>query len=119
MAHLAHQQGAQRLAFVSSLGASERGNFYLKTKAQVESGLRELGFTALHLLRPSILLGERNEKRALEKLSIEALSRMGFLFKGFLSKYKPIHAKTVAKFMLYCLNTEKEGVYIYESNQIL
>jgi uncharacterized protein YbjT (DUF2867 family) len=119
LAHLAHRQGAKKLAFVSSLGASIRGNFYLKTKAEAELGLRELGYQSLHILRPSVLLGERNEKRTLEKLSIDILSKTGFLFKGFLSKYKPIHAKTVARFMVYYLNTKKDGVYVHESNQII
>ena len=119
LAHLAHRQGAEKLAFVSSLGASDKGNFYLKTKSEAEAGLRQLGYKTLHLLRPSILLGERTEKRTLEKLSIDILSKTGFLFKGFLSKYKPIHAKTVARFMVNCLKAKKDGAYVHESNQII
>jgi uncharacterized protein YbjT (DUF2867 family) len=119
LSHLAHCAGARRLAFISSIGASETGSFYLKTKALAESGLIELGFEGLHLIRPSLLLGDRKEKRMLEKLSIDIFSKTSFLFKGFLSRWKPVHAQDVARFMVTCLTQKKDGNFIHESNTII
>ena len=119
LAHLAHSAGARRLAFVSSMGASKRGSFYLKTKAKVEAGLTELGFQALHLVRPSLLLGERKENRVLEKFAINVFSKTSFLFRGFLLRYKPVYAKDLASFMIVCLTEKKDGNYVHESNVLV
>jgi len=44
VARLARQAGATRYALNSSMGASLRGNFYLRTKAQAETGIRAIGY---------------------------------------------------------------------------
>ena len=59
-ARIAKQNGINQYLIVSSLGANPKsGNFYLRTKGQVEDGLRELGFAATVVVEPSFLLGDR------------------------------------------------------------
>src|SRR5688572_11971644 len=55
--------GAEKLLVVTALGADAKsGIFYNRVKGEVEAHLRELGFRELHLLRPSLLLGPREER---------------------------------------------------------
>ena len=56
--------GAKRMMVVSSVGADPKASsFYLRVKGEMEEALSGLGFEALHIFRPSILLGQRPEVR--------------------------------------------------------
>ncbi|MBC7692788.1 MAG: NAD(P)H-binding protein [Methylotenera sp.] len=104
-AKIARTEGAQNFLFVSSVGADpQSGNFYLKTKGQLEESLRQLKFPETHCFRPSLLLGERTESQALEKLFIAVASSLAPLihtfFRGPLQKYQPVQATKVAQAMV-------------------
>ncbi len=52
------KQGARHFLLVSSLGASaESGVFYSRVKGELEDQLRSLGYRAVTIARPSLLLG--------------------------------------------------------------
>ncbi|HEX4619105.1 MAG TPA: NAD(P)H-binding protein, partial [Steroidobacteraceae bacterium] len=58
---------AQRFVVMSSVGADPRsGNFYLRTKGEMEAELEALGFPSLDILQPGVLLGLRREMRPRE-----------------------------------------------------
>jgi len=60
VARQARKHGATRLALTSSLGANPRSLFfYTRTKGELESELRKLGFPSLTFVRPSVLDGHR------------------------------------------------------------
>jgi nucleoside-diphosphate-sugar epimerase len=118
LSDLARKGGAKRMAFISSVGASEKGSFYLRTKAMTEKALTELGFDSLNLIRPSLLLGDRKEKRLLEQISAQIFKNTGFIFNGLFAKYRPVEASKVAKFMVKTLENSKKGTFILESNVI-
>lgn len=97
----AQRLGAQRLMLVSSIGAEAgSNNFYLQVKGEAEEGLAGLGFTAFHVLRPSLLLGPRRERRPGEKLASLTLPLVSPLLLGGLRRYRPIQADTVARAMI-------------------
>ena len=97
---LAVSVGAKRLALVSSVGADAGSmNFYLRTKGELEDVLAKLPLGALHILRPSLLLGERAESRPGEAIaSVLSRATRGLLV-GRLRKYRPIEADQVARAM--------------------
>jgi len=100
-ARAVRQKGVKQFHVVSSLGASAQSkNFYLQTKGRMEDELRALGFETLVIYRPSLLLGERQEKRPLEHLSTLAYQWMEPLYPRFLQTWKPIAAKGVAQVMV-------------------
>lgn len=114
-ARIAFSNGVPRWFLVSSVGADPRSpNFYLRVKGELEEALKKLGFRELHLFRPSLLLGERQESRPLEKTSIEVFGRLGFLFAGPLRKYRPVGAENVAQAMVQASQGDLPGVHVHE-----
>jgi uncharacterized protein YbjT (DUF2867 family) len=117
-AQKAKAAGIERFAVVSSIGADPKSkNFYLKTKGQVEEELKEVGFTRLVIVRPSLLLGKRNERRIAEDIGKILYNIFSFLFIGPLKKYKGIKDEDVAKAMI-ALVEQGQGTLIAESNTL-
>jgi len=118
-AAFALQNKVKQFLIISSLGAdTNSGNFYLKTKGEIQDFLKECNFESVSVLQPSLLLGERKEFRLGEKIGAFFMKTLSFLFLGNLKKYKPIEGKTVAKAMLVIGQTNNSGFKIYESDMI-
>ncbi|WP_026691650.1 oxidoreductase [Alteribacter aurantiacus] len=119
IARLAKDQGAKRFLTVSAIGADpESSFFYNKVKGRLEEALIMLKLPSLHILRPSLLLGSRNEFRPGEKAAEWIGKPLSFAFIGPLEKYKPVKGIDVATVMCALAQEESLGVHIYESNQI-
>ncbi|WP_106534075.1 oxidoreductase [Planomicrobium soli] len=119
LANMASVHGVQNFLIVSALGAdAESKVFYSKTKGELEEQLKKLELPALHIFRPSLLLGNRQEFRLGEKTAI-ALSPIFSLFlTGPLQKYKPVSARSVANAMYTIAQINQTGIYTYPSDQI-
>ncbi len=118
-AQIAKTNKVKNFLLISSIGAnSESGNYYIKTKGQLEDKIKELFFHATFIFRPSILKGIRNEFRLKEKISEIFLSIFSFLLLGKLKKYRPILATQVAKAMYKEAQKDLKGIYIFESDAI-
>lgn len=112
-AQLAKQQGATRMQVVSAVGADSRSPFfYNKVKGEMEETLQTMGFAALHIIRPSLLLGERSERRLAEDLSKPFSRALSPLLIGHLKRYQPVQAAEVAKKMLFICKQPSQGVKI-------
>jgi len=119
-AELAFHAGCKRMVYISSMGASKDAfSNYLKIKARTERALTDIGFETLHIIRPSILLGDRAEERKLESMVIRMMNSTSFIFNGPFLKYRPVQAHQVAKFMLACMAKKEKGVFIHESGEIV
>lgn len=100
-ARLAASAGAGSYHLISSLGADAASRvFYTRVKGMAEQGITRSGIPHVHLYRPSLLLGERSEKRFGESLAAGISRALPFVFKGPLRRYRPIPAATVAQAML-------------------
>lgn len=118
-AALALQNKVKQFLIISSLGADAKsGNFYLKTKGEIQDFLKDCNFESVSILQPSLLLGNRTEFRFGEKVGAFFMKTFSFLFLGNLKKYKPIESKTVAKALLKIAQTNNKGLKIYESDAI-
>jgi uncharacterized protein YbjT (DUF2867 family) len=105
--------GCRKYLLVSAVGANARSsNFYLRLKGETENAIVQYRFEAVHLFRPSILLGKRNEPRRGEALGKSVMNLFSFLLIGNLRKYRPIAAIDVAKSMLAAAKTDDKGVFI-------
>ena len=113
--------GCKQFLIVSSLGAdSSKRGFYLKLKGEVEEALiakmhPTVGFHSLSIFRPSLLLGDRKEKRLAEDIGQFFGKVLKFLMPG---KSKPIEGENVAKAMVAAAKLNKKGVEIYHYNEM-
>ena len=99
-ARAAKAAGAERLVIVSSVGANAASNnFYLRVKGETEQDLEALRLRSLDILQPSLLLGARSERRALELAAQIAGWVLGPLLMGRSASYRPIEASVVAAAM--------------------
>jgi uncharacterized protein YbjT (DUF2867 family) len=116
LAVAARRAGSQRFMLVSAVGSSVKSpSFYSRTKGRVEQDLRALGFDALHILRPSLLLGERAEARPMESFAQKLAPALGLLTRGALARYRPVTAAKVASAMIACAFSDGRGVLVHEA----
>lgn len=113
------QNGCTVAAVISSMGADISSSFlYTRTKGQLEEGLKEIGFQSLSILRPSIIEGERSEKRFGEKTALLVMKLFSPLLFGSLANYKPIKASEIAGALVNLTIEKKNGATIYLSETI-
>ena len=104
-AKVADKCHANSIHLVSALGASSNSaNFYSKTKGLIENAVSNLDIKKIRIYRPSLLIGERGKlgqsTRLGEEIFTVVYQKAKFLFTGFLRKYEPITAKSVAAAMI-------------------
>jgi uncharacterized protein YbjT (DUF2867 family) len=108
----ARKLGARHYLVMSSLGADPASrSFYTRVKGELEQSLREQGWPQLTLVRPSLLLGSRDEFRLGETLAAP-LSR---LLPG---RWRGIRAETVARALWQLARQPGEGVRVVESDEL-
>jgi uncharacterized protein YbjT (DUF2867 family) len=118
-AQLALGCGAQRLVVVSSLGANATSkNFYLRVKGEMEKALEGVGFRALDILQPSLLLGARRNPRLLEFGGQLAMQVLNPLLLGSWSRLRAIPAATVAAAMCGAALSGRGGTHRYTHDGI-
>jgi uncharacterized protein YbjT (DUF2867 family) len=116
LARLAWQHRAKQFLLVSAVGANPRARvFYNRVKGDVEEAVRKVAFDGVHIFRPSLLLGHRQERRPAEWLAMVAGHLLGVALVGPLARYRPIRARTVAKAMIRAATHAAKGVHVYES----
>ena len=114
------KQGAEQFLVISALGADKDSKvFYNRVKGEMEAALQELGYPCLRIIRPSLLLGPREEFRLGEKIGVMLAPILKLFMQGPLKKYRPVEAEKVGRFMVKIARDEPiVGVYVYESNLI-
>ena len=110
---------AVQLLVVSAMGADAHSRlYYNRVKGEMEDAVRQTPFRAVHLFRPSVLLGERDEQRPGERLSAVALQVLRPVLRGPLRRYRAIPAASVARAMLQAAGQDAAGIQVYASDQI-
>ena len=120
IARLAIERGAKRLSIVSSVGADPKSPFfYPRLKGEIDQEVARLPFEAVHIFRPSLLLGRRDESRLTEKLMQRAAPLYAWLCVGPWRRYRPIRAEAVAQAMVRAALSDEGGVQIHEFSRIM
>ncbi len=115
---IARNNGIPVLAVISSMGARAGSSiFYSKVKGEMEAALEQQHWPQLYIVRPSLLLGERNEKRMGEAVGEVIVGLLKPFLSGPLLKYRGITAATVAKAMI-SLVLKEAAPGIYESDTL-
>lgn len=112
VAELAHGNGARHFSLVSATGASaDSWFFYNRVKGEVEAAVSAVGIPSVTILRPSVLGGDREERRATETI--------GQLLLRFVpGRLRLVEAEDVARVMVRLARREEPGERIVESEEI-
>ncbi|MDZ7626050.1 MAG: NAD(P)H-binding protein [Ignavibacteriaceae bacterium] len=118
-AKAAAENGIKSYFLVSSSGANAKSKFfYMRIKGELEEKVKLLRFIKIRIFRPSLLVGEREEKRFGEKAAERLLKIVVPLF-PFLKNQRPIEGKKVAEAMIISANgSDKEKVKTFEPLEI-
>ena len=112
LAELTLANGARYFSLVSALGASTSSAFfYSQVKGELEDSLRAMGWPGLCLVRPSVITGERQESRPVERIS-EHLLRFAP------RAWRPVPAGQIAAAMVATAWRSPKGVTTIESRDI-
>ncbi|SFZ91614.1 Uncharacterized conserved protein YbjT, contains NAD(P)-binding and DUF2867 domains [Flaviramulus basaltis] len=118
-AKLSKENNIDTFLVISAMGANKNSSvFYNKTKGEMEHDVLQQNIKNTFVLRPSIIGGERNESRILEKIGLIAFKILQPLFIGKLQSYKIINAETIAQAMLNLANNKSNAEVIITSNEI-
>lgn len=118
-ANAASESGVKKYLLVSSMGAnSKSSNFYLQMKGSLDEKVQQLNFNHIFIFRPSILVGERSEKRFGESLGIKIAGTITKIIPA-LKKYRPIEASQVAEAMIKSANKNlADKIKVYQPEEI-
>lgn len=111
--------GSKRFLLISAVGADmDSSIFYSKIKGQVEKAIEALNFSGTYIFRPSLIMGERAERRVGEKIAMSIAKIIGPLLVGPFKKYQPVSALSIAKAMQHAAHHYDEGVHYISSDEI-
>lgn len=103
---------------VSALGADPGSKlFYNRTKGEMEQDVLKHEVPNTYIFQPSLIGGERKEKRIMEDVAKKAMKAGNYLLRGPLKKYRSIHPEAIAKAMIYVANNRYSATRI-ESKEI-
>ena len=106
------EMGAKHLIVISAIGADPKSSvFYNRVKGEMEQSLRAQNWPQLTIARPSLLIGERQEERPVEKIA-------GTLSKLIPGKYHGIEACELARALWRLALEEQKGVRVVESDEL-
>lgn len=108
--------GVPQLHTVSAMGANPKSRiFYSRVKGEAERDLEALGFPTLVVYRPSLLDGDRPERRPGEGAGLAVARALRPLLPR---NYRPIHAATVARAMVLGARASPPGVSVLPSHLV-
>jgi len=116
-AQLCKKNDIETFVVVSALGADPHSSiFYSRTKGEMEEAVLAVKLRNTYILRPSLILGNRKEKRVAESLASSFFRIAGQLLIGPVKKYAPNKATDIAKAMLAVANDKPDRFLIFAEN---
>ncbi len=118
-ATLCKENNIETFVVISALGAKKKSKiFYSRTKGKMEAAVLDLKIRNTYILQPSLISGEREERRIGEQFMKFLMSLLKpLLHFGDLNRYQPIHPQTIANCMVWVSNNDYKSGRI-ESNTI-
>ena len=118
VAKIAKANSVKSFYYVSSIGANPNASSnYLKNKGQVEGELKNLNFSKLAIIRPSLLIGNRKSFRLGEVIFTPVMNTLTLFAFGSLKKYKPIKIQNVVKAILHISKNVSDKI-VFESDEL-
>jgi uncharacterized protein YbjT (DUF2867 family) len=120
-AKAAAKYGVYGFVLVSSVGAdpNNNNNFYLKLKGVTEESVAKEMIPQTLIFRPSLLLGERKEKRFGEGIAQFLMPAINYIIPSSKQKYKGIKAADLARAMVLAAQKTPKGIHFFEYPNIM
>jgi uncharacterized protein YbjT (DUF2867 family) len=114
-AEICKNNGVSKVAVVSAIGANAKSSIaYNKIKGEMEHAVLSANIEHTYILRPSFIVGNRQENRSGEELGIAVFKCLKFLIP---KKYRAVEARAIALKMIEFCNSNDTSKII-ESNDI-
>jgi uncharacterized protein YbjT (DUF2867 family) len=105
------QAGVRHFELLSSAGVSATSSsFYLRTKGELEDGLRALNFERLSLFQPSMILTPTNRYGLLQAIMLFAFPLLDPVLVGSLRKYRGIRVDRLGAAIAMNVLKDAQGV---------
>jgi len=119
IAKIGLEKKTKLFSIITAMGANPKSPvFYNKVKGLLEKELKNFGFPFLQIFRPSLLIGERDQKRTGEDFANKISPFIEPILQGPLKKFRPISGQAVGFAMAYTASHRLPGVHIYQSDKI-
>ncbi len=119
LAQIAKHNNIAQYHLVSAASANASSKiFYSRLKGETENDIIKVAPQSLHIYRPMLLTGNRNETRTGEGIATAIFKVLDPLLIGGLKKYRSIAGEIVAKTMYRQSLKNETGVFIYRSDKI-
>ncbi len=118
-ARIASENAVPDYMLISSPSANPKSMlFYTRIKGELEEAVKKLGFSKICIIQPSVLSGDRPEKRPGEEVGGKIINALGRIF-PFARKYRSISGETVAKAMVaLARKDETSRVSVYKLDEL-
>jgi len=124
LAKAAKEAGVDTYVLISSGGASSSSMMpYMKMKGELEDDVQKLGFKHTVILRPGLILGQREKSRTAEYLLQQIASGLGAVSSGLKDSWAQdasVIAKAAVNAGLQCEEGKREpGVWIVDQKELV
>ena len=103
--------GVRHFELLGAAGANARSaSFYLRTKGELEDGLKALNFERLSLFEPSMIITPTNRYGVGQAVLLKAMPLLDRALIGSLHKFRSIRAERLGAALAMNLLTDKPGV---------
>ncbi len=100
VARICQENGVETCVLLSSPGARPESKvFYTRMKGELDRDVAKLSFKHLVLIKPSILAGARDVRRAGEAMALGLMKAISWI--PFIKPYRPITGQQVARAMIW------------------
>jgi uncharacterized protein YbjT (DUF2867 family) len=118
-AEACREQEVGHFELLGSVGADAGSpSFYLRTKGELEDGLRAIGFRRLSLFRPSMILTPTNRYGFSQALTLAIWPRLKPILAGSLRKYRGVEVERLGRAIALNLRGNTLGVEVLHWDQI-
>ena len=119
LAKVAEKNNSIQFNIITASGAHSKSMFYYnRVKGDVEAAISNLDIFNINIFRPSLLLGERKEKRGGEQIGAALFKLVKPLMLGPIRRYRAIRGDIVAKAMFRVNQNHSDGIHYFESDRI-
>lgn len=109
------EAGVRHFELLSSVGVgAQSSSFYLRTKGELEDGLRALGFPRLSLFHPSMILTPKNRYGVSQALTLAVWPKLRPVLFGPLRRFRGVRVEELGRAMARNVLTEGQGEEILE-----